>query len=388
MRLEMGRGNGILAQVVSSVWGVSLVLATAVAALVFLAMSLVPVAAKGEIDASASAGTTLQSKTESKAVRFPGHGVTLAGTLLLPPPAANAPRAAKRPAVLLVGEEGTSSRDGYTVGQATHQVYLELAEGLAAAGIPSLRFDRRCRGESECQPPQLFDDLIDDTYSALRFLGNQPGIDASRLLIVGHGEGGYLGMCLLSQKEGAALGLVTINTSGRTLGKMVREEFLARMKEEGLTSAQINPVLARADRITRQMAFGTSSFPAENLDPKNRYDAELLRRIGQFPMVVGLLVNDPLQIISAVRVPILLVQGGKDVRVTARDVGFLEESLKRTNHPDFSVRTFPEMDHWMKVNPGSPSFASEEDAARPFEKGLLSVLLEWCKPRWADRSSR
>ena len=195
-------------------------------------------------------------------------------------------------------------------------------------------------------------------------------------------------MCLLSQKEGAALGLVTINTSGRTLGKMVREEFLARMKEEGLTPAQINPVLARADRITRQMAFGTSSFPAENLDPKNRYDAELLRRIGQFPMVVALLVNDPLQIIAAVRVPILLVQGGKDVRVTMRDVGFLEESLNRTNHPDFSVRTFPEMDHWMKVNPGSPSFASEEDAARPFEKGLLPVLLEWCKSRWADRSSR
>ena len=259
---------------------------------------------------------------------------------------------------------------------------------MAAEGIPSLRFDRRCQGESECRQPQSFDDLIDDTYAALQFLGTQPGIDASRLLIIGHGEGGYLGMCLLSQKEGAAVGLVTINTSGRTLGKMVREELHARMREEGYAPAQITPVLAKAERITRQMAYGTSSFPAENLDPKNRYDAELLRRIGQHPMVIGLLVNDPLQIITAVRVPILLVQGEKDVRVTTRDVGFLEESLKRTNHPDFSVRMFPEMDHWMKVNPGSPSFASEEDPTRPFEKGLIPALIEWSKSRLANRPRR
>lgn len=372
MQLRNGWGNS------------SLGLVAVAAALIFMTMPLIrAVASRGTI-----APVAVQSKTESKPVRFPGHGVTLAGTLQLPPTVAKAPRAAKSPAVLLVGEEGTSTRDGSTVGKATHLVYVELAEGLAAAGIPSLRFDRRCQGQSECRQPQSFDDLIDDTYAALRFLSAQPGIDASRVLIVGHGQGGYLGLCLLSQKEEAAAGLVMINTSGRTLGKMLREEFQARMKEEGLTKAQMNPVLARSERISRQMAYGVTDFSSENLDPGNRYDAELLRRIGQHPMVVSLLVNDPLQIITAVRVPILLVQGEKDVRVTMRDVGFLEESLKRTNHPDFSVRAFPEMDHWMKVNPGPPSFASEEDAMRPFEEGLVPVLIEWSKSRIADRSRR
>jgi len=388
MRLGTGRGSGSFERSTSPVWGFTLCFVVAVAALIFLSRPLVWAAAKWEVVVSVSSGATVQSKTESKSVRFPGNGVTLAGTLLLPSAAANVPRAAKRPAVLLVGEEGTSTRDGYTVGKATHQVYLELAEGLAEAGIPTLRFDRRCRGESECRQPQSYDDLIDDTQAALRFLGAQPGIDSSRLVIVGHGEGGYLGMCLLSDKEAAAVGLVTINTSGRTLGKMLREEFQARMREEGYTPVQISPVLARAERITRQLTYGSGSFSSENLDPNNRYDAELLRRIGQHPMVVGLLVNDPLQIITAVRVPILLLQGGKDVRVTTRDVGFLEESLKRTNHPDFSVRTFPEMDHWLKVNAGSASFAAEEDATRPFEKGLIPVLIEWCKSRFADRPRR
>jgi pimeloyl-ACP methyl ester carboxylesterase len=347
-------------------------------------VSMARVAAGADSNRSTQAGAALETKTESKPVRFPGHGVTLAGSLLVPP----APRAAKRPAVLLVGEEGTSTRDGYTVGKATHQIYLEIAEGLAAAGIPSLRFDRRCQGQSECRQPQSFDDLIDDTYAALRFLGAQPGIDASRLVIVGHGEGGYLGICLLSQKEGAAAGLVLINTSGRTLGKMLREEFQARMKEEGRTTAEINPVLARSERISRQLAYGVANLSSEKLDPSNRYDAELLRRIAQHPMVVSLLVNDPLQIITAVRIPILLVQGEKDLRVTMRDVRFLEESLKRTNHPDFSVRTFPDMDHWMKINPGPPSFASEEDATRPFEKELIPVLIQWSKSRFADRPRR
>jgi len=390
MRLGTGKGKGKGGGegAASPMFGFTRYFVIAVVGLVFMSASLARAVAKSETIASSLSGATAQAKAESKSVRFPGQGVTLAGTLLSPSAATNVPRVAKRPAVLLVGEEGTSTRDGYTVGKANHQVYLELAEGLAAAGIPSLRFDRRCRGESDCRQPKSFDDLIDDTHGALLFLGNQPGIDASRLLIVGHGEGGYLGICLLSQKEGAAAGLVTINTSGRTLGKMVREEFQARMKEEGYTPAQINPILARAERVTRQMAYGLTSLSSENLDPANRYDAELLRRMDQYPMVIGLLVNDPLQIITAVRVPVLLLQGEKDVRVTTRDVGFLEESLKRTNHPDFSVRTFPDMDHWLKVNPGSASFAAEEDATRPFEKGLIPVLIEWCKSRFADRPRR
>jgi pimeloyl-ACP methyl ester carboxylesterase len=388
MGRRKARKNSRQDRALSPMSGVCFGLVVAVTALVSQPMSTARAAAGRDSSTSMQAGATPQAKTESKPVRFPGHGVTLAGTLLVPPATAKAPRASRRPAVLLVGEEGTSTRDGYTVGKATHQIYLEIAEGLAAAGIPSFRFDRRCQGESECRQPQSFDDLIDDTYAALRFLGAQPGIDATRLVIVGHGEGGYLGMCLLSQKEGAAAGLVTINTSGRTLGKMVREEFQARMQEEGLTPAQIKPVLARTERIMRQMAYGAASLSSEDLDPSNRYDAELLRRMSQHPMVVGLLVNDPLQIISSVRVPILLLQGEKDVRVTLRDVGFLEESLNRTNHPDFAVRTFSEMDHWMKANSGAPSFAAEEDSTRPFEKGLIPTLLEWWATRFADRPRR
>ncbi|MGA1369853.1 MAG: alpha/beta hydrolase, partial [Blastocatellia bacterium] len=222
MRREMGKGNSNLEQVAAPGSGISLGFVAAVAALIYTATLLTPAVSRGEVIASASAGAPVQSKTESKPVRFPGHGVTLAGTLLLPSPATNVPRTAKRPAVLFVSEEGTSNRDGYTVGKATHRIYLELAEGLAAEGIPSLRFDRRCQGESECRQPQSFDDLIDDMYAALQFLGTQPGIDASRLVIVGHGEGGYLGICVLSQKEKAAAALVLINTSGRVLGRMMR----------------------------------------------------------------------------------------------------------------------------------------------------------------------
>jgi pimeloyl-ACP methyl ester carboxylesterase len=346
---------------------------------------------KGSVPTSRAGQGTVQSKAapgprgEEKQLTFPGHGVTLAGTLLIPPAPAGTPRGAKRPAVLLVGEEGTTNRDGVTVGKATHLIYREIAEGLAAEGIVSLRFDPRCQGASECRPPQSFDDLIDDTHAALQFLGAQAGIDAKRLVLLGHGGGGYLSMCLLSQKENVAAGLILVNTSGRTLGKMVREEFQARLREEGRPQAEISRILAKSERITRRLAYGTTDFASENLDPRDPYDAELLRRIDQHPLVVSLLVNDPLQIISAARVPIFLLQGEKDLRVTTRDLGFLEDALSRTNHPDFTKRTLPTMDHWLKATPGDPSFVTEQDATRPLEKDLLAAILEWWTPRFATR---
>ncbi len=320
---------------------------------------------------------------EARELSFNGLGVKLSGTLLLPKGEVGAKG---WPVVLIVPDAGTASRDGVVVGKVAHPVYRELAEVLAATGVASFRFDRRCQGKSECRKAAVFDDYIDDLLAAVNFLAKQPGVDASRILLFGHADGGLLATSLLAQHDTAAVGLIVAGMSGRTLRRMIREEFSLRMAEEGKTPAEIESYLARIDTVMRGLASGRTEFPGEKLDPLNPYDAELIRRIGEYSVTVSLLVNDPLMAMAAVKVPVLILQGEKDLQSTTRDSVFLEEALKRIYHPDKTQITFPEMDHLLKVNKGKPSFASYADGSRPVDPQFLAAVTKWVETRYVKAS--
>jgi pimeloyl-ACP methyl ester carboxylesterase len=55
---------------------------------------------------------------------------------------------------------------------------------------------------------------------------------------------------------------------------------------------------------------------------------------------------DPRPALRKLRVPVLAVVGGKDLRVPA-DVNTieLERALRAAGHPDVTVKSFPELDH-------------------------------------------
>lgn len=72
-----------------------------------------------------------------------------------------------------------------------HLVLPDVAAGLAAAGIASLRFDYAGHGDSEgtsgwVDPP----DRVVDAQHALAFLSVQPTVDPTRLGVYGHSYGG------------------------------------------------------------------------------------------------------------------------------------------------------------------------------------------------------
>ena len=320
-----------------------------------------------------------EARPEAREVTFPGHQVKLAGTILAPVRKSNATRL---PAVLIVGEMTTTTRNEIAVGTVTHPVYRDLAVSLADGGIVSLRFDRRCRGASECKAIGSYDDYIDDIHGALRFLQAQPEVDPARIVLIGHGEGGYLATSLIAQRDDLKTGLIVIGMSGRTIGKMLRDEFIGRMTEAGRPPAEINAVLRKTERITRALLYNRSELLSEKFDDRDPYDSVLHALLTEMPRTVSLMVNDPLQALIAVRNPILILQGEKDLEVTLRDSGFLEESLKRTYHPDFTVKTLAEMDHLLMVNREKATYASYLAPTRPTDPQLLSAINQWIASRY------
>lgn len=318
-----------------------------------------------------------QSNFQSQEVKFDGHGVSLAGTLLVP----KVDGGKRAPTVLIIGDYGRTSRDGVSFGKANHPIYREIAEYLAARGMTVLRYDKRCVGASQCKNAESFDDYIDDARSALNFLRKQDQVDPSRLFLFGHGEGALIAASIATHEEEKLTGVVLAGMAGRTLNKVLREQAQNRMKEAGKSESEINGYLAKYDRVTRGMAAGRIEFPEVKLDPKDPYDEVLVELIKKHQVVASQFINDPLQVAIGVKAPILVLQGRKDNLVGVKDAQFIEEALKRVYHPDATTSLLDDVDHLLKTNKGAAVLTSLEDASRPLDPAALKVLTEWLDKR-------
>lgn len=101
------------------------------------------------------------------------------------------------PTVLLIAGSGPNDRDE-TIGP--NKPFRDLAQGLAAAGIASLRHDKRTRVHAaqmaEAQKAgnalTVDDEVTDDALSALTLLAKQPGVDGKRVFVLGHSLGAMM----------------------------------------------------------------------------------------------------------------------------------------------------------------------------------------------------
>lgn len=321
-------------------------------------------------------GGALPAGVRSEDVKFTGVDVTLNGTLLLPKLDAGK----RAPAILLVGGAGQATRDGAKLGNTSHTLYRELAEHFAGQGWVVLRYDKRCAGSGACKPKTTVDLLVDDARDALAFLRKRPEVEPRNVFLLGHGEGGFVSAVLASNDETLA-GVILAAAPGRTLNKVLREQLQLRMREAGRPDAEITAQVAKLDRLVRGMAAGVApENERTGLDPKNPYDAVLLSVIEQPEFVIPLFINDPLQVAGAIKIPVLILQGEKDVESSVKDAQFLNEALSRAQHPDHTMQLLPDLDHLFKANKGAARSAVYAEV-RPVDAGALTVMAEWMRKR-------
>ena len=316
---------------------------------------------------------TLPVGVRAEEIKFAGENVMLVGTLLLP----KIEGSKRMPGVLIVGGAGPTTRDGVVFGQTAHTQYRELAESLAARGYAVLRYDKRCAGASGCKQHSLFEEYVSDGEAALKFLQKRPEVDPARVVVFGHGEGGFIATVLV-RPEQKLVGIVLASAPGRTLGKLIRDHIKKSFTETGKSQAEINAYLARLKRIEDLLLAGRIETLADKPDPS---DVVLARLIEQPEFSVSMLINDPLQAIKAVHVPLLILQGEKDVQMNVKDAEYLEEELQRANHPDFTVKVLPDVDYLLQTCKGSATIKALSEPSRPIDPAVFSTLTEWLQKK-------
>ena len=279
--------------------------------------------------AAVSARSVTISRANDEAVNIPGNGFLLAGTLSRPAQSTEA----RLPAVVLVGGSGPADRDGVVYGI---PVLGQIADALANAGWIVVRYDKRGIGQSGGRAESAsLADYAEDVRAAVKLLENRKDVDEKRIAVVGHSEGGLVGLIAAArEKKIAAVALIAT---------------------PGLTGADV--VLAQQQRLLNRMTLTPEEKQAKVEAQKKIHEAVITGKgLEQLPPDVrrsvdnvyfqSLLTSDPSKLVPPVRQPLLIVQGELDTQVEPSNADRLETLAKaRKNAPQTEVVKVPGVNH-------------------------------------------
>jgi uncharacterized protein len=314
-------------------------------------------------------------------------GITLAGTLTMPK-ASTSPA----PAVLLLSGSGAQNRDAALMG---HRPFLVLADYLTRQGIAVLRVDDRGLGGSTGRyaDATLFD-LADDAVAGVEFLKTHQGIDPARIGIVGHSEGGVVAP-LAATKSSDVRFLVLMAGTGMTgeeilyaqgvlIGRAqnATEEAIAHRRtyqERSFAVLKQEPDAAAATIKLR--AVNAESFPNAGEMQKAALDASLAQMTGHRFRIF--LTYDPKPALRKVTVPVLAINGEKDLQVPAKEnLALIEEALAAGGNKAVTIQLLPGLNHlFQTATTGAPhEYAQIAETMAPV---AMQAISDWIRARTA-----
>jgi hypothetical protein len=315
--------------------------------------TLVPVALALACATATSAQAPAAPREEAVQLRVPAG--TLAGTLLVPA----APRPV--PAVLLIAGSGPTDRDGNSAALPGPNNSLRmLAEGLAARGIASLRFDKRgvagSAGALTREEEIRFDTMIADAEGWVRMLRADPRF--STVTVVGHSEGSLIGM--VAARQAGAHGFVSVAGIARRASDVLRGQLRPRLPAE---------LVARSDSVLAELEAG-------RLVDRTPPELAMLYRASVQPYLVSWFRRDPAAEIAQLRIPVLVAQGTTDIQVGVGEARALHAAL-----PASRLLVVDGMNHVLKLVPADPAAqqASYSDPALPVAPQLVEAVAEFVK---------
>lgn len=310
-------------------------------------------------------------------VTFPNApaGISLAGTLTLPP------GDGLFPAAILITGSGAQDRDETVF---DHKPFLIWADALTRRGVAVLRYDDRGVGGSGGGTPEdTTADFATDAAAAMAYLRTRPEIDARRIGLIGHSEGGVIAP-LVAQNGGEPAWIVMLAGPSVSGGDILVEQQRRLATAAGLSSAQVENGNARQRALMDVIARNKDDAPAVERETVALLTAEGMAEAQAKEAVRPLVsawyrwfvAHDPAPDLAAVHVPLLAVYGGKDLQVPAdQNAPVLARVL-----PPAEIVVLPNLNHLMQTaGTGAPSeYGTIEETVAP---EALKTVVDWVAAR-------
>lgn len=304
-----------------------------------------PVARAASNDAATAAGLP------SKEVRIGEGDALLAGSLLLPA------QPGRHPALVIVSGSGPNGRDGRIRGFPAYRV---IAEHLARNGTAVLLLDRRGVGGSAGNwQHERIEDRTDDTLVAVQWLRQQAEVDAARVGVLGHSQGGWVAELAAARSRDVAFVVLMAGP-----GESVRAQVLTDERNELLrTGHSVDEANAHARTVDRWLAVADAVAPA--------------CRLARLHPICYTVEYDPADALRRIHVPVLALFGELDTMVPATpNRQLIEQGLHKAGNHRLTVRVFDHANHqfWAARTGARAEYAQ---LAPGYVPGFLDTVSGW-----------
>lgn len=316
------------------------------------------------------------------------EGTKLAGTLTLPE------GKSPFPAAILISGSGASDRDQTIF---DHHSFLVLADHLTRRGIAVLRFDDRGAGKSGGDYlAATISDFAEDVGGAVDYLQSRKEIDAQKVGLIGHSEGGVIGPMVKSRSEGIAF-IVLLGAPGfhvyqnLLLAENLQREAAGQSEE---TIQLMNTMRARIFDIIRKEPDNEEAeekMRAVIDETLNNLPAPVRKRVGDQLRVYlinklrVLLFYDPVPALKKIRCPLLSIHGEKDLQAPSyENRAAIKKALLESGHQDHTILELEGLNHLFQTAE-TGSLSEYQKIEETFSPKALEVIAGWIRARFVEQ---
>jgi pimeloyl-ACP methyl ester carboxylesterase len=313
-------------------------------------------------DAISQQPTPGANAVEEKSVSFTSDGLKFPAILALP-------KDRKGPLSVIVLVPGSGPHDAdETIGP--NKPFRDLAWGLAAGGIATLRYEKRTHFAPDTfrAHPDIDHEVTIDAVAALAFVSTQPEIDPKRIFLLGHSLGGTMAPVIaadrLHQVPASVRGIILLAAGALGVEETLQRQLLAQAKRQGEDQNQLDAIQKQWEGI-----FQTVNDPATPAD----------QFVGAPPLRLpeaywrSWIAQNPAAELATLGLPALVLRGTKDIQVSEGDFQVL---AKANDVPGSESKEIEGLNHLMMPVTGE-STGQEYFQPAHVSPDVIHLIADW-----------
>jgi uncharacterized protein len=281
--------------------------------------------------------------------------VSLAGTFTYP-------KKENYPTVVLISGSGQQDRNSEIFG---HKPFWVIADYLTRNGIGVLRIDDRGVGQSGGDPTTSTSyDFATDIEASVAYLKNRKGVNAKKIGLIGHSEGGMIAPIVASKDKSISF-IVLLAGPGIPGDELLLEQTYLIGKSSGMNETALEEIkkfnksvytIVKSNKtdieaqkeletVFNTMYSDNSEF--NNLNENDRKEA-LNQQIEPLlsPWFRNFISYEPAVFLQKVKCPVLVLNGEKDLQVPPKtNMTGIKNSLEKGGNKKVTVKEYPNLNH-------------------------------------------
>lgn len=231
----------------------------------------------------------------------------------------------------------------------------KLAESISNKGIASFRYDKRIVKQirkGDVDKDLMFDDFVSDAEDVINYFKEKEAY--SKIYVIGHSQGSLVGM--LAAKDNAD-GFISLAGAGQNIGDVIVDQVTNMAPKLGEEAQKVVDKLKKGETTTEYPQALASVF---SIDIQ--------------PFMINWMQYNPTEIISELKIPILIVNGTKDLQVSEEEAQLLKDAnetaelkiIENMNHVFFEIK-----------GDDLENSKSYNEAFRPISTELVDAIVEF-----------